>query len=166
MGGARRQWRPGRLHRTREEVSEARVEVLGRDLGSTETGACSAARRNTGWGRGDADPIRFRLSCGLRLAGWLERGSARRSLVRFQDGAALNCWGGGAAKTASSGKAGDGRVTRVNHFCNGCLGLLSQHLASESPIPRKVSMERGPTFVGVNVAKAQVDVAVRPGGDI
>ena len=48
----------------------------------------------------------------------------------------------------------------------GCLGPLSPHLASEGPIPRKVSMERGPTFVGINVAKAQVDVAVRPSGDI
>ena len=32
-----------RLHRTREEASEARVDVLGCDSGATETGACSAA---------------------------------------------------------------------------------------------------------------------------
>ena len=51
-------------------------------------------QRNTGWGSGNADPIRCRLSCGPRLAGWLERGSARCSLVRFQGGGALNCWGG------------------------------------------------------------------------
>ena len=41
-GSTRRQWRPGRLHRTREEASEARVDVLGSDLGTAETGACSA----------------------------------------------------------------------------------------------------------------------------
>ena len=38
----RRQWRSGRLHRTCKEAGEARVDVLGRDLGSTETGTCSA----------------------------------------------------------------------------------------------------------------------------
>ena len=38
-----RQWCPGRLHRTREEASEARVDVLGSDSGAAETGACSAA---------------------------------------------------------------------------------------------------------------------------
>ena len=36
------QWRPRRLHRTREEASEARVDVLGSDSGAAETGACSA----------------------------------------------------------------------------------------------------------------------------
>ena len=29
-GMSRRQWRAGRLHRTREEASEARVDILGR----------------------------------------------------------------------------------------------------------------------------------------
>ena len=38
-----RQWRTGRLHRTREEAREARVDVLGRGIGAAETGACSAA---------------------------------------------------------------------------------------------------------------------------
>ena len=38
-----RQWRAGRLHRTREEASEARVDLLGCDFGAAETGACSAA---------------------------------------------------------------------------------------------------------------------------
>ena len=38
-----RQWCPGRLHRTREETCEARVDVLGSDSGAAETGACSAA---------------------------------------------------------------------------------------------------------------------------
>ena len=42
VGLSCRQWRPGRLHRTREEACEARVDVLGRDLGAAETGACSA----------------------------------------------------------------------------------------------------------------------------
>ena len=41
-GLSRRQWRPGRLHRTCKEASEARVDVLGCDLGAAETGACSA----------------------------------------------------------------------------------------------------------------------------
>ena len=43
VGLSRRQWRSGRLHRTREEAREARVDVLGCDLGAAETGACSAA---------------------------------------------------------------------------------------------------------------------------
>ena len=37
------QWRSSRLHRTCKEASEARVDVLGCDLGTVETGACSAA---------------------------------------------------------------------------------------------------------------------------
>ena len=52
-------------------------------------------------GKRRPDPIRFRLSRGLRLAGWLERGAARCSWVRVPGGAVLNCWGGGAAQTAS-----------------------------------------------------------------
>ena len=43
MGMSRRQWRTCRLHRTREEAREARVDVLGSDSGAAETGACSAA---------------------------------------------------------------------------------------------------------------------------
>ena len=43
VGLSRRQWRSGRLHRTREEASEARVDVLGCCFGAAETGACSAA---------------------------------------------------------------------------------------------------------------------------
>ena len=43
MGLSCRQWRTGRLHRTREEAREARVDVLGRGIGTAETGACSAA---------------------------------------------------------------------------------------------------------------------------
>ena len=43
VGLSRRQWRSGRLHRTREEAREARMDVLGRGIGATETGACSAA---------------------------------------------------------------------------------------------------------------------------
>ena len=42
-GMSRRQWRAYRLHRTREEACEARVDVLGSDSGAAETGACSAA---------------------------------------------------------------------------------------------------------------------------
>ena len=41
-GLSRGQWRACRLHRTREEASEARMDVLGCGLGSAETGACSA----------------------------------------------------------------------------------------------------------------------------
>ena len=37
----------------------------------------------------------------------------------------MHCWGGGAAETASSEKADNGHVTKVNHFCNG-LGSNSQ----------------------------------------
>ena len=43
VGLSRRQWRSGRLHRTREEAREARVDVLGRGIWTAETGACSAA---------------------------------------------------------------------------------------------------------------------------
>ena len=43
VGLSRRQWRSGRLHRTREETREARVDVLGCGIGAAETGACSAA---------------------------------------------------------------------------------------------------------------------------
>ena len=114
VGSPHWQWRSGRLHRTREEASEARVDVLGCDLGSAEAGACSAASAGEA-----ADPIRFRPLCGLRLAGWLERGSVRCSWVRFLGGAVLNCWDGGAAKIASSGMADGSHATKVNHFYNG-----------------------------------------------
>ena len=42
VGLSGRQWRSGRLHRTREETCEARVDVLGCCFGTAETGACSA----------------------------------------------------------------------------------------------------------------------------
>ena len=76
-------------------------------------------QRSTGWGSGDANPIRFGLSCVVKHAGWPERGSARCSRVRVPGGAALNCWGGGAAETAYSGTADGSLVTKVNHFYNG-----------------------------------------------
>ena len=61
VGLSRRQWRSGRLHRTREEACEARVDVLGRCFGAAETGACSAAPAGeTQSGSG--------CSCGRRLA--------------------------------------------------------------------------------------------------
>ena len=44
------------------------------------------------------DPIRLGLSCVAEaFAGQPERGPVRRSRVRFPGGAALHCWGGGAA---------------------------------------------------------------------
>ena len=61
VGCSHRQWRPRRLHRTCKETGEARVDVLGRDLGAAETGACSATPA------GEAEtrtPIRFRLPIG------------------------------------------------------------------------------------------------------
>ena len=93
-GLSRGQWRACRLHRTREEASEARMDVLGCGLGSAETGACSAApageaARQPQSGSGcRADPW---------SAGWLERGPVRCSRVRFPGGAVLQCWGGGAS---------------------------------------------------------------------
>ena len=39
--------------------------------------------------------------------------------MRFPGGAALNCWGGGAAETASSEKADGSLVAKVNLFYNG-----------------------------------------------
>ena len=116
MGVSCRQWRSGRLHRTREEASEARVDVLGCDSGAVETGACSATPAGEAETR---DPIRFGLSCGWRLAGRLEQGPVRCSRVRFPGGAALNCWGGGAAQAALSWNGWRQCVTKVNHFYNG-----------------------------------------------
>ena len=43
VGMSHWQWRLCRLHRTCKEADEARVDVLGCDLGPVETGACSAA---------------------------------------------------------------------------------------------------------------------------
>ena len=43
VGLSRRQWRSRRLRPTCKEAGEARVDVLGRDLGTAETGACSAS---------------------------------------------------------------------------------------------------------------------------
>ena len=43
VGLSHRQWRTYRLHRTCKEAREARLDVLGCDLGAAETGACSAA---------------------------------------------------------------------------------------------------------------------------
>ena len=48
-----------------------------------------------------------------------ERGPDRCSRVRIPGGAALHCWGGGAALTASSGMADSSRATKINHFYNG-----------------------------------------------
>ena len=39
--------------------------------------------------------------------------------MRLPGGAALHCWGGGAAQTAYSGTADGSLVTKVNHFYNG-----------------------------------------------
>ena len=78
-----------------------------------------ALQRNTGWGSGD----RTQSGSGCRAdrgpRRWLERGPVRSSRVRFPGGAALNCWGGGAAWTASSEKADGSPVTKVNLFYNG-----------------------------------------------
>ena len=93
-GLSRGQWRACRLHRTREEASEARMDVLGCGLGSAETGACSAAPA----GEAARQP---QSGSGCRAdqwsAGWLERGPVRCSRVRFPGGAVLQCWGGGAS---------------------------------------------------------------------
>ena len=43
VGGPHWQWRTYRLHRTREEASEVRVDVLGCCFETAETGACRAA---------------------------------------------------------------------------------------------------------------------------
>ena len=88
-------------------------------MGAAETGACRAAPAGKA---GDADPIRFRLLGGWKPAGWLELRSARSSRVRVPGGAALNCWGGGAAETASSEKADGSLVAKVNLFYNGRMG--------------------------------------------
>ncbi len=76
-------------------------------------------RRSTGWGSGDADLIRFRLSRVINHAGSLERGSDRCSQVRVPGGAVLHCWDGGAAQTASKRKVGGDSVTKVILSYNG-----------------------------------------------
>ena len=98
MGMSRRQWRICRLHRTREEASEARVDVLG--AVSRQLRPALAAQHRLGKRRRRPSPV-FRLFLGRRPAGWLERGPDRCSRVRVPGGAVLNCWGGGAAQTAS-----------------------------------------------------------------
>ena len=118
VGLSRRQWRSRRLRPTCKEAGEARVDVLGRDLGAAETGACSAssagkAETQTQSGSG--------CRAWLMRAGWLERGPDRCSRVRTPGGAVLYCWDGGAAKTASSENADGSPVTKVNHFYNGLL---------------------------------------------
>ncbi len=83
-------------------------------------------QRSIGWGSENADPIRLGLS--QRRP---EPGPDRCSRVRFLGGAALNCWGGGAAQTASSGMADGSHATKVNHFYNGNWGVtLGQHRAA------------------------------------
>ena len=44
--------------------------------------------------------------------------------MRFPGGAVLNCWGGGAAETASSEKADGSLVTKVDLFYNGRSEIL------------------------------------------
>ena len=76
-----RQWRPCRPSPYPcKEAGEARVDVLGRDLGTAETGACSAAPA------GEAEtPTQSGSGCsaGSGSRGGLERGSAWCSRVRF-----------------------------------------------------------------------------------
>ena len=89
--------RPGAGYK---EASAARMDVLGCDLGTAETGACSAApaeEAETPTQSGSGGRARA-----VGHAGWLERGPARCSRVRVPGGAALNCCGGGVAETASS----------------------------------------------------------------
>ena len=76
------------LPRTCKEAREARVDVLGRGIGATETSACCAAPA------GEAETQTQSGSGGH--AWWLERGPDRCSRVRFPSGAALHCWDGGA----------------------------------------------------------------------
>ena len=78
---------------------------------------------------------------------WLERGPVRCSRVGFPGGAALHCWGGGAAETASSEKADNGHVTKVNHFYNGksVLELCHQLVCPSGTVA--VSLRIGGLFV-------------------
>ena len=91
VGLSRRQWRSGRLHRTREETCEARVDVLGRDSGTAETGACSAAPA------GEAETP-TQSGSGCRAGGGPRGGLSGDQLgvpgVRLPGGAVLNCWDG------------------------------------------------------------------------
>ena len=75
VGGPHWQWRAYRLHRTREEAREARMDVLGCCFETAETGACSATpageaetqtQSGLGCSAGGAARLRGGLSVGIR----------------------------------------------------------------------------------------------------
>ena len=51
----------------------------------------------------------------------------------------MHCWGGGAAQTASSGMADDGRVTKINHFYN---GIEPEELAAVKLVPGQATAQQ------------------------
>ena len=95
-------------------------------------------------GKRRADPIRF----GLRPAVRLERGSVRCFRVRVPGGAVLSCWGGGAAETASSGKADHGLATKVNPFYNGS-SIMTPAMAGRLHSRARRITKRGRREMGV-----------------
>ena len=106
-----------RLPRTREEACEARVDVLGRGLGSVETGACSASP--AGEVQGTA-PIRSGRSWGRQPAGIAWVGTRSVFPGEIPGRSRLELLGRRArSRAASSGMADDGCVTKVNDFYNG-----------------------------------------------
>ena len=68
--------------------------------------------------------------------------------MRFPGGAALHCWGGGAAETASSEKADGSLVTKVNLFYNGCYTHPVDPCVELMPTPAGIDL-RVFSFLGV-----------------
>ena len=61
--------------------------------------------------------------------------------MRLPGGAALHCWGGGAAQTAYSGTADGSLVTKVNHFYNGMRHKVhSRDMATGGPALALISV--------------------------
>ena len=59
----------------------------------------------------------------------------------------------------------EGRRTIPKQSPNSCLGQTSPHRARKGQyFTQEVRMEQEAVYVGIDVAKAQVDVAVRPTG--
>ena len=76
----------------------------------------------------------------------------------------------GAADRSALGRqrplSSKGRRTISKQSPNGCLGLIEPASCKEGPsLEERVNMKREEIYVGIDVAKDRVDVAIRPGGD-
>ena len=134
------QWRPGRLHGTREETREARLDVLGCDLWAAGTGACSAAPA----GHREPNPG---SGCPSGRPEW---GPFRCSRVRFPGGAALYCWGG---RSHSLGN-GSGRLLPLTTFSTTVADLVGH---------ARYPLARGGQPSRLDTPSSRVPIPARPG---